>query len=909
MELEGVCESVPSFRVLFEESALKKSLEGQLEKLMAGLGKPMNQDRAERKAAMAAAMAAAAEAGALDEPRRSSRIKVIQDTTTTAIATAGVAKVVANQRNSLGEASKSDKYRPLQPPWAQNALSSCDSKQILGHLKMELLGIEDQAVKLGAGVHGGDNDNRAGWRFNVKHAHHPQDLVQPLLALEEAMVNLQSLTTAGRADGILMTVDWDCMRATEDDQDVINYESPYEWGTPAAQDAAAAATAAATQGAGSHEQSDNENEQLMVDVTRMQGDDSHDSGRVGRGAAKSEAEPSAGAGIAMNGGGGSAAAAAVGAMGGAATVQEGSGAQNVSNGVKTEEAQPAGMDVDGTAGAAPKVQEQKSAVAAAHDTAAASSADNGKAHAASQGGGDEDGQDQTSDNDMADGEDEAGDDTAYAADGDDGGDDGGVDAQDTHALNFDWDQQRDSIALGSLKQDLQGALSAQQTERAAWVSMATKARTLSQVAFAIYCFSTRAERLLSQLQLQDQQGRSVESTGASNRKLNVRCTPTGEVVWSRLSGFPWWPALVVRAEDQAFAEALEQSGYLLLTFMGEYDQYRVNYRFSRPFIGGSKDPLVARASRFNRNLSQAVRMATKALIVAKQRYGDDDPNAPKNRPIRIEPVPATVTAGPTTRSSSQAVAEHVAAAVAVATGTLPAPDASQVYTRPPPRDRSMPPVAARASPTVVKSAAASAASEPSAAKKSKSASVPAAAAAVESKSDAAVPVSPKPKPAAKSKPLVKAHASPSAPKAPRPPKAVAVKPPPSAGHQVEPRQSGRKRKMSEAAKEAVESGYWQGLQLTDTDPSSAAAGDTAAPRKQVDADDQEDHSDSDAEQQHALEVHQHHDEQQMQPQPQRAEQQQADAQIQVQQQQQQQARAGPVSSPHGSPPARVVRDV
>lgn len=50
---------------------------------------------------MAAAAAAAAEAGIFDEPRRSSRIKVIQDNTSTAIATAGVAQVSTFTRGTI----------------------------------------------------------------------------------------------------------------------------------------------------------------------------------------------------------------------------------------------------------------------------------------------------------------------------------------------------------------------------------------------------------------------------------------------------------------------------------------------------------------------------------------------------------------------------------------------------------------------------------------------------------------------------------------------------------------------------------------------------------------------------------------------------------------------------------------
>jgi hypothetical protein len=67
-----------------------------------------------------------------------------------------------------------------------------------------------------------------------------------------------------------------------------------------------------------------------------------------------------------------------------------------------------------------------------------------------------------------------------------------------------------------------------------------------------------------------------------------------------------------------FERALKSSGDLLVTFMGEQDTYRVNHRFMRPFIGGSKDALIARASKGNKNLIQAIRMATKKLMLERQ---------------------------------------------------------------------------------------------------------------------------------------------------------------------------------------------------------------------------------------------------------------------------------------------------
>lgn len=39
---------------------------------------------------------------------------------------------------------------------------------------------------------------------------------------------------------------------------------------------------------------------------------------------------------------------------------------------------------------------------------------------------------------------------------------------------------------------------------------------------------------------------------ATNQALHVRCSSTSEIVWARLHGFPWWPALVVKPDGAGF---------------------------------------------------------------------------------------------------------------------------------------------------------------------------------------------------------------------------------------------------------------------------------------------------------------------------------------------------------------------
>lgn len=39
---------------------------------------------------------------------------------------------------------------------------------------------------------------------------------------------------------------------------------------------------------------------------------------------------------------------------------------------------------------------------------------------------------------------------------------------------------------------------------------------------------------------------------AVNQALHVRCSSTAEIVWARLHGFPWWPAVVVKPDGAGF---------------------------------------------------------------------------------------------------------------------------------------------------------------------------------------------------------------------------------------------------------------------------------------------------------------------------------------------------------------------
>lgn len=54
--------------------------------------------------------------------------------------------------------------------------------------------------------------------------------------------------------------------------------------------------------------------------------------------------------------------------------------------------------------------------------------------------------------------------------------------------------------------------------------------------------------------------------------------------------------------------SLEKTGDRLVVFMNENEQFRVNHRFCRPFIGTSQDDIMRRVSRGNKRMARAIKV-------------------------------------------------------------------------------------------------------------------------------------------------------------------------------------------------------------------------------------------------------------------------------------------------------------
>lgn len=54
--------------------------------------------------------------------------------------------------------------------------------------------------------------------------------------------------------------------------------------------------------------------------------------------------------------------------------------------------------------------------------------------------------------------------------------------------------------------------------------------------------------------------------------------------------------------------SLEKSGDRLVVFMNENEQFRVNHRFCKPFIGTSQDDVMRRVSRGNKRMAKAIKV-------------------------------------------------------------------------------------------------------------------------------------------------------------------------------------------------------------------------------------------------------------------------------------------------------------
>ncbi|CAN0126437.1 unnamed protein product, partial [Phaeothamnion confervicola] len=144
-----------------------------------------------------------------------------------------------------------------------------------------------------------------------------------------------------------------------------------------------------------------------------------------------------------------------------------------------------------------------------------------------------------------------------------------------------WERERDDVTLLQVQGALYGAMSESALEREAFRQGVAAARTVPAMAAAVFAFSSRVTAVLPLLLDQENEEKAVlygppgDVGNASNQAFFLKVTPTGEVVWARLQGFPWWPALVVRPDSFRLAAVLAWTGDRMVTFMGESDQYRV----------------------------------------------------------------------------------------------------------------------------------------------------------------------------------------------------------------------------------------------------------------------------------------------------------------------------------------------
>lgn len=71
---------------------------------------------------------------------------------------------------------------------------------------------------------------------------------------------------------------------------------------------------------------------------------------------------------------------------------------------------------------------------------------------------------------------------------------------------------------------------------------------------------------------------------------------------------------MVRPEGAGFQRSLDDTGDRLVVFMNENEQFRVNHRFCRPFVGTSQDDIMRRVSRGNKRMSRAIKARSCTII-------------------------------------------------------------------------------------------------------------------------------------------------------------------------------------------------------------------------------------------------------------------------------------------------------
>ena len=106
-------------------------------------------------------------------------------------------------------------------------------------------------------------------------------------------------------------------------------------------------------------------------------------------------------------------------------------------------------------------------------------------------------------------------------------------------------------------------------------------------------------------------GTAADGAGA----VYIPSKPTGELVWARIRGYPWWPARRHEPTRQDFKEALQARGRSLIVFVGESVQYFMPSSGLADFSGVEGDVHLPKPGKATPQLAEAIRHARTSVGV------------------------------------------------------------------------------------------------------------------------------------------------------------------------------------------------------------------------------------------------------------------------------------------------------
>eukprot|EP00804_Cyclotella_cryptica_P025350 CCRYP_012458-RA/>CCRYP_012458-RA protein AED:0.01 eAED:0.01 QI:2197/1/1/1/1/1/3/103/880 len=132
-----------------------------------------------------------------------------------------------------------------------------------------------------------------------------------------------------------------------------------------------------------------------------------------------------------------------------------------------------------------------------------------------------------------------------------------------------------------------------------WRDVLKTCKSISRIAAATQFFATKADDVIYRVQEEKEALDSFLGLGLTKKsgksKTNKKkfdlsspvwadCQVTNELVKGKVKDYPWWPARICKPYDASLAKSLSDSGYTLISFVGESINYLVTEKNIRSFL-------------------------------------------------------------------------------------------------------------------------------------------------------------------------------------------------------------------------------------------------------------------------------------------------------------------------------------